>query len=147
MPMEGSDGSVARDPIGDRPSRYRNAVFSRDTTRGLFLRMAEVVEAQCSCDDARGIFDAFKSCEGRKVPAAVLATINLELPKAVLAQAALDDPAPVANWTEIRLGLDSRTQGRTPLQQASHSLSLLRGPGPEKRRVSQAGKRLEAMRF
>jgi len=64
---------VARDPIGDRPSRNRNAVFSRDTTRGLFLRVAEVVEAQCSCDDARGIFDAFKSCEGRKVPAAVLA--------------------------------------------------------------------------
>ncbi len=41
-PMEGGDGSVARDPIGDGSAWYRNAMFRRYAARGLFLRMAEV---------------------------------------------------------------------------------------------------------
>jgi hypothetical protein len=47
--------------------------------------MAEVVQAQRSCDDAWGILHAFETSEGRKILAAVLTTVDLELPKAVLA--------------------------------------------------------------
>src|SRR5437879_2707788 len=110
--MEGGDGPVARDPIGDGPPRYGDAVLRCDAARGLFLRMSEVVQAQRARDDTRRILDAFQSSQGRKVPAAVPAEVNLELAKAVLTQAALDDLAPVAKRTEIRLRLDGRTQSR-----------------------------------
>src|SRR5260370_22194956 len=45
-------------------------------------------------------------------------------PETVLAQAALDDLAPVAKRTEIRLRLDSRTQSRTSFRRTSHSQSV-----------------------
>jgi hypothetical protein len=45
------------------------------------------------------------------VIAAILAEINREVPKAVLAQAAFDNLPSVARGTEIRLGLNRRAQG------------------------------------
>ena len=42
-PMEGGDGSVARDPIGDGSARYRNAMFRRDAARAVTLLFAFVL--------------------------------------------------------------------------------------------------------
>src|SRR5882724_3231578 len=111
--MESCNGSVARNPIGNGPSRHLNAVFGRDAAHGLSLRMTEVVQTERSGDDARRIFDAFETGQGRKVFAAVPTEVNLEVPKTVLAQAALDDPAPIAKWAEIRLRLDGRALRQT----------------------------------
>ncbi len=112
--MESGNGSVARNPIGNGPARHLNAVFGRDAARRLFLRMAEVVQAQRPGDDARRIFDAFQTGQGGKVLAAVPAEINLEVPKTVFAQAAFDDPTPITKGAEIWLRLDGRALGQTP---------------------------------
>ena len=104
-------------------------MFGRDAAHGLFLGMAEVVQAQRSGDDARRIFDAFQTGQGRKVLAAVLAEVKLKMPETVLAQAALDDPAPIASRAEIRLGLDRRPLGQRSfrLSQASSRVYRKRG--------------------
>ena len=126
-PAECGDGSIARNPIGDGPARHRNSVLRRYAASSLFLRMTEVVQAQRSCDEARGIFHTFQAREGRKVFAAISAEIDLELAKAVLAQAAFDDAPPVASWTEIRLRLNGHAQGRGSLAQAEHARVYSRG--------------------
>jgi hypothetical protein len=87
-------------------------MFGRNAANGLFLRMAEVVKAECSGDDARRIFDALQTREGGKVPAAILTEINLKVPETVLAKATLDDPAPIARRAEIWLRLDGRALGQ-----------------------------------
>jgi hypothetical protein len=61
----------------------------------------------------RGGYDAFETGQRRKVSSAVPTEVNLEVPKTVLAQAALDDPAPIASRAEIRLRLDGRALGQT----------------------------------
>ena len=66
--------------------------------------------AQRSRDDARRIFDAFQSHERNEISPAVFARIDLQPPETVLAEAALDDPALVASWAEIRFGLDGWTE-------------------------------------
>src|SRR6266850_4545037 len=126
--MESGNGSVARNPIGNGPARHLNAVLGRDAAHGLFLRMAEVVQAQRSGDDARRVFDAFQTGQGGKVLAAVLTEVNLEVPKTVLTQASLDDPAPIASRAEIRLRLDGRALGkRLFIKRATRRVYLSRG--------------------
>jgi hypothetical protein len=110
--MKSGDGTVARNPVGNGPARYLHAMFGRNAANGLLLRMAEVVKAECSGDDARRIFDALQTREGGKVLAAILTEINLKVPETVLAKAALDDPAPIARRAEIWLRLDGRALGQ-----------------------------------
>ena len=59
--MERRDGPVSRDSMGDRPPRHSEAMFGGDSAGGLLLRMAQVVEAERSGDEARGILDALQS--------------------------------------------------------------------------------------
>jgi hypothetical protein len=47
--------------MGDRPPRHSEAMFGGDSAGGLLLRMAQVVEAERSGDEARGILDALQS--------------------------------------------------------------------------------------
>src|ERR1700722_7074948 len=110
--MESGDGTVTRNPVRNGPARYFHAVFGRDAAHGLSLRMAEVVKAQGSGDDARRIFHAFQTGKGRKVLAAVLTEVKLKMPETVLAQAALDNSSPIASRAEVWLGLDGRTLGQ-----------------------------------
>lgn len=52
---------------------------------GLFLRVAEVIQAERAGNEARGIFDALQSHERNEVLAAIFAPVNLQVAKAVLA--------------------------------------------------------------
>jgi hypothetical protein len=68
--------------------------------------MAKVVQAQRAGNNARWILDALQAGERRKVPTAVLAKVNLQLPEVVLAQAAFDEMAAVAMRAEVWFRLD-----------------------------------------
>jgi hypothetical protein len=69
-----------------------------------------LVEAQGASNYSRRIFDAFQSHERNEISPTVFAGIDLQPPETVLAEAAFDDPAPVASWAEIRFGLDGWTE-------------------------------------
>jgi hypothetical protein len=81
-----------------------------DTPCGLLLSVTQVVEAQGASNYSRRIFDAFQSYKRNEIYPTVFARIDLQPPETVLAEAPLDDPAPVASWAEIRFGLDGWTE-------------------------------------
>src|SRR5467141_86588 len=65
-----------------------------DTPCGLLLSVTQVVEAQGASNYSRRIFDAFQSHKRNEISPTVFARIDLQPPETVLAEAALDDPAP-----------------------------------------------------
>src|SRR5882762_11689806 len=96
-----------------------------DTPCGLLLSVTQVVEAQGASNYSRRIFDAFQSHKRNEISPTVFAGIDLQPPETVLAEAALDDPAPVASWAEIRFGLDGWTEARRSLHSwATPSVSV-----------------------
>jgi len=99
-------GRYSANPMGDGSPRDGNAMLRSDTPCGLLLSVTQVVEAQSASNDSRRIFDAFQSHERDEISPAVFARIDLQTSETVLAQAALDDPAPVASGAEIWFGLD-----------------------------------------
>jgi hypothetical protein len=96
----------------DGTPRNSDPVLGGNSIRRLLLRATEVVEAQGSCNQPRRIFHAFQSCKGNEVASSILAPVNLQLAKAVLAHATLDDLASVADWTAIWSRLNCWSEAR-----------------------------------
>src|SRR5215469_7598281 len=65
-------------------------------------------------------------CNDFSLSSAVFARIDPQTPETVLAQAAFDDPAPVANGAEIRFGLDGWPKAPRSFQRGTAPAAVLR---------------------